>query len=646
MHVFTPVTGALRHVRRRTTQGPHRSGPRPTRRLSVLVTSTLVGLVTAGLVGTGIATPASAATTPSPAPSAANEALTPDSGLLFGAYVAKRSAATIDDAVAQFEDTVGRKLDVHRIYRQWDEDLRAGGVATSVQRGRTPVLSVSSKKVDGTKTSWASIARGDHDAAIATQAAAVASLGAPIFMTFQHEPDWATGFGTPEEYRAAWRHYVDVYRAKGVTNVVWTWIVTPTAFASGGTADALYPGDDVVDWVGYDVYNWNGCSATGPTSWSSVATQSTSVRTFAQNHGKPIMIAEWGSVEDTADPQRKATWLRDSMATWTSWPEVKAVLYFHQHGTCPWWTDSSATTQAAFNGIAADPAARTRTSAFLRVSQTHGNAPLAVTLDGSRSSGAGDGAGVGIASWTLDHGDGTPVVSGTGTPPAGLTHTYQAGTFATRLTVTDTAGRTASDEITVTAAPAPTLTGGQKDVTTTGATLQAFADLHGYAGTVQFEWGTTTAYGTRSPVTSVPVVSYVKMVNQVVTGLQPGTTYHVRTTATTPAGTTVLTSSFETAGPPTSSRQYSSGSTRTSTTFAAQVHPHRLATTAKIEWGTTTSLGNTSPVTQLAGLTYEKTITSGLVSGLAPNTTYYYRVVATNSSGTFVGPVVSMKTPR
>jgi hypothetical protein len=551
-------------------------------------------------------------------------------------------------AVSAFETAVGRKLDVHRWYALWDQTMPPPSVMTSIQRGRTPVLSISSKKVDGTKISWAAIARGDHDARIVEQAKAIGGLGVPIFLTFQHEPDYATGYGTAAEYRAAWRHYVAVFRAQGVTNVAWTWIVTPTPFAtspSTATADQLYPGDDVVDWMGLDAYNWYGCSSNGQSSWRTIAQIATPFRTFGQAHGKPLMLAEWGSYEDAADPTRKASWLTESMATLSSWPEMKAVLYFNHTGSCPWSVDSSQQSLAAFTQIAADPAGLTRASAWLRSSSTFGSAPLAVTLDGSRSRGARAALGADVASWSLTYGDGSAAVSGNGRPPAALGHTYVAGTYRATLTVTDSAGATASDTLTITSAPAPTVKVEQKNVTDTSADLYAYADLHGYAGTVRFEWGTTTAYGTSSGAVAVPAVSYVKTVSTAATGLRAGTTYYTRTTATSPAGTTVVTASFGTAGKPTSSTQWTSSSTSTSTTFKAQVNPHRLATSAWLEWGRTASLGSRSATTALPGLTYEKTVSSGLVTGLLPRTTYYYRVVATNALGSLYGPVRTMTTP-
>ncbi|MBB2923355.1 PKD domain-containing protein [Cellulomonas cellasea] len=588
--------------------------------------------------------------TPPPGPGAANDwaeaALTPDDGLLFGASVARGAHASVDAAVSAFEASVGRKLDVHRWYSLWDE-LPSTPLTTTVQRGRTPLLSVSSKRIDGTKISWSAVASGAHDAQIVQHAAAVKALRVPMYVSFQHEPDYSPGFGDATAYRAAFRHYVEVFRAQGVTNAVWTWIVTPTPFSPYATvtADALYPGDDVVDQIALDAYNWFGCAANGQTVWSSMSRTASAFRAFGQAHGKELIIAEWGSVEDPAVPGRKAAWLRESMATLASWPEVTAVLYFHHHGSCSWFVDSTPSSLEAFADIADAPAAHTRPSAFLQASTTHGTAPLAVTFDASRSSGTGGGAGENVASWSLTYGDGT-TDGGTGAPPAVLAHVFAPGDHTARLTVTDTEGVTSTDSVAITAAELPTGTLDQKDVTDTSATLYAWVDLHGYAGTVRFDWGRTTEYLGGSSTVAVPAVAYVKTVSQPVAGIPVGSAYHWRATITSPAGTTVLTRSFETAGPPTSSNQYTAGSTSTSTTFKAQVHPHRLTTTAWIEWGPTTALGTSSPVTTVPGLTYEKTVASNLVTGLAPRTTYYYRVVAKSALGMLYGPVRTFTTPR
>ena len=602
------------------------------------------------------ATASSPSALPGPIPSAvraegwADDALTPDDGgVLFGASVSDDGFGSTAAALTAFERRIGRKLDVHRWYSLWDQDLTGGPVAQDVARGRTPVLSISTKRASGTAVTWAEVASGSQDARIRALAGQVRALEAPLFLTFQHEPEYA-GYGTPAEYRAAWRRFVDVFRAEGVSNVVWTWILAPTPFAanpSTATADELYPGDDVVDWVGLDAYNWFGCRGSdGPQQWRSMADSAARARAFAVAHGKRLMLAEYGSVEDPADPTRKAAWLTAAMDTFLGWPEVGAVLYFDHDGSCPWWVDSSQQSLAAFTAAGERSGARTRTSAWLDPSATFGAAPLAVTFSGARSYAARLPAGQGIASWRLDFGDGTAAATGTGQLPQAWGHTYAAGEYDARLTVTTTSGGAATDTVRITAAAAPTTKMEAKNVTTTTADLYAYADLQGYAGTVRFEWGTTTSYGNVGAPIAVPAVSYVKTVSQPISDLRQGTTYDLRVTSTSPAGTTVTTGSFQTAGPPTSSRRWTSSSTTTSTTFNAQVHPHRLATSAWIEWGTTTSPGRRTATASVPALTYEKTVSSGVITGLTPGATYYYRVVAQNSAGTYRSPVQSTTLSR
>jgi hypothetical protein len=140
-------------------------------------------------------TPATAVTGDRHTPTA-SEQLTPASGLLFGAFVGKQETTDVETSVSAFEQEIGRKLDLVRFYVRWDTPLMPDAVLRSVARDRTPVLSITPKKEDGTRLSWASIAAGDQDARIREQAAAVAALGVPVFLAFHHEPDMATGYGT------------------------------------------------------------------------------------------------------------------------------------------------------------------------------------------------------------------------------------------------------------------------------------------------------------------------------------------------------------------------------------------------------------------------------------------------------------------
>ncbi len=70
------------------------------------------------------------------------------------------------------------------------------------------------------------------------------------------------------------------------------------------------------------------------------------------------------------------------------------------------------------------------------------------------------------------------------------------------------------------------------------------------------------------------------------------------------------------------------------------VNPQGLSTTYRFEYGTQASFSgaaNTAPAPAGSGSTEERA--RAPIAGLTPNTTYYYRLVATNSSGTTVGTV-------
>jgi len=83
--------------------------------------------------------------------------------------------------------------------------------------------------------------------------------------------------------------------------------------------------------------------------------------------------------------------------------------------------------------------------------------------------------------------------------------------------------------------------------------------------------------------------------------------------------------------------------TATSATLNATVNPNGLGTSAHFEWGTSTTYGNKTPVQSIPAGTSDVPALANL-TGLSPNTTYHFRVVATNSAGTTTGSGASFKT--
>lgn len=125
-----------------------------------------------------------------------------------------------------------------------------------------------------------------------------------------------------------------------------------------------------------------------------------------------------------------------------------------------------------------------------------------------------------------------------------------------RVSATSHAGTTESGpqsfETLPAVAPGVT-TGSLQDVTETAATLSGTVNPHGgQVSDCHFELGTGTAYGTSLSCQSLPgpATSGVS-VSKVVSGLDPGTSYHYRLVVTTNAGTTLGSDiEFATASPP------------------------------------------------------------------------------------------------
>jgi Fibronectin type III domain/Glycosyl hydrolase family 26 len=111
---------------------------------------------------------------------------------------------------------------------------------------------------------------------------------------------WAAG-NDPVNYVAAYRHVVSLMRSVPGVSFTFDWCMSwgPNATAP----DSVYPGDDVVDIIGMDVYNtyFSPANADPMARWNTLLTAPYGLNwlvTFSQAHGKPLSIPEWGTGED------------------------------------------------------------------------------------------------------------------------------------------------------------------------------------------------------------------------------------------------------------------------------------------------------------------------------------------------------------
>lgn len=171
----------------------------------------------------------------------------------------------------------------------------------------------------------------------------------------------------------------------------------------------------------------------------------------------------------------------------------------------------------------------------------------------------------------------------------------------------------------------------------TTATVSANVFTYGNSTTVLVEYGTTTGYelGTASTIAAGDS-SGSTPVSATITGLTAGTTYHYRLTLASLEGTTQTGDYTYVHDPCTTGTCPAILSARTTSvgTTGARVEANLFtrgqSTTWWIEYGPTASYGSsTTHETQLA----EPYPLAVELTGLAPRTTYHYRVVAENASG-------------
>jgi hypothetical protein len=184
-------------------------------------------------------------------------------------------------------------------------------------------------------------------------------------------------------------------------------------------------------------------------------------------------------------------------------------------------------------------------------------------------------------------------------------------------------------------AQAASVTTGVAQPGTTTATLNGTIDSDGAATSYHFEYGTGINYGANTPTEQLPIQDGSQPVQATISGLTPNTTYHFRLVANgIDGGDRTFTTTAAPANPaaPSVSRLSAVDKTPTSARLTARIDPNRAATTWHIEWGTTASLGRSTP---------EQTLPAGdggvpisvPLANLPAHTRIYWRVVASNAAG-------------
>ena len=174
------------------------------------------------------------------------------------------------------------------------------------------------------------------------------------------------------------------------------------------------------------------------------------------------------------------------------------------------------------------------------------------------------------------------------------------------------------------------------DLTPNSATLGAEIDPMRWKTVYLFEFGPTSAYGDYTELNPQPIGEDHAFhgVSEGIEGLDAGTLYHFRVVAINYTGTQFgPDQTFETPGAPTVDLATAGAVSAVSAHLVGMVDPNSAGTTVHFEYGSSEAYG-TSTGSIDVGNSNEDHEAAADIGGLSPNTTYHYRVVATNSFGT------------
>ncbi|HEX9066508.1 MAG TPA: glycosyl hydrolase [Streptosporangiaceae bacterium] len=261
--------------------------------LATLVMPVVAAAVTAGvLAGTHHTTvPSLSPSAPQPGRSAAGPPSVPClHGPLPKPFTGIAINPQITAHVQAFRRATAAPINLVEFYNPFGQPFQRWEAAQAVQTGALPLIQLNPRH-----TPLAKIASGGYDPYLRLYADAVKAFRCQVVLSFGHEMNgwwypWGLPETTPATFIAAWRHIHDVFAARHVTNVTWSWdpshLYQHFRTKSASPASEWYPGNKYVDWVGVDGY-----LGPGQTFREIFAYQLHNIRSVTR---KPVYLAETG----------------------------------------------------------------------------------------------------------------------------------------------------------------------------------------------------------------------------------------------------------------------------------------------------------------------------------------------------------------
>jgi hypothetical protein len=274
--------------------------------------------------------------------------LLPEQGCLWGLYTPK----DYNEGYQQIEAKSGRVFDIQRRYYDFSNagtdyysngQFPDQGLLDMIGSGHIAAISVEARSFGQTASGqptpagadgwyqYSQITDGSLDKVLAQMASRLAKLTDPFLFSFQIEPEGtgAANSGTSDEFIAAWRYLHAYFSTHGVDSAVWTLNFAGLTNASDSYYQAFYPGDDVVDAIGWDPYNHEADNWQEPADLIGAGYHRLVGGMLGSGAAeKPLVLGEYGCIAD----DRRVAWLQALPAALAAYPQIKAATYYSSNG--------------------------------------------------------------------------------------------------------------------------------------------------------------------------------------------------------------------------------------------------------------------------------------------------------------------------
>ncbi|NSB30200.1 dockerin type I domain-containing protein [Clostridium saccharoperbutylacetonicum] len=267
--------------------------------------------------------------------------------LQYGAWIGSWPTA---QGLTDFQNLQQRHLDVVNMFIDWNTDfdhIKPNFDAIYANN------SIASLTWEAHGLSNADIRDGKKDNYIRQMAKDIKAYNKRMIIRLFHEANgnwyaWAVGdskINTNETYVAAFRHVVDIFRQEGAANVKWDFNVNASSVGQGASYLGHYPGDDYVDIISIDGYNWGTTQSWS--SWQSFDQIFSQAYNALKIKNKPMAISEFSSAEKGGD---KAKWYEDAFNNIRSekYNLINTVVCFNENKETDWRINSSESALEAF----------------------------------------------------------------------------------------------------------------------------------------------------------------------------------------------------------------------------------------------------------------------------------------------------------